>query len=53
MRQSPVCQPIFSLFWHLQGLRTPARLPQAVQKFLQENAITYREPQQGLLEVLL
>ncbi|KAK9842875.1 hypothetical protein WJX74_003776 [Apatococcus lobatus] len=38
---------------HTKGSRTPARLPQAVQQFLQENDITYREPQQGLLEVLM
>ncbi|KAK9865208.1 hypothetical protein WJX84_010157 [Apatococcus fuscideae] len=38
---------------HTKGSRTPARLPQAIQKLLQEHQVTYREPQPGLLEVLL
>ena len=35
---------------HVQGSKTPARLPQAVQGFLKDHSIMYCEKQPGLLE---
>lgn len=38
---------------HTKGARTPARLPMAVEGFLQEERVQYTEPQPGLLRVLV
>lgn len=37
---------------HVQGSRTPSRLPAAVVAFLRERDIAFRELQPGLLEVV-
>lgn len=37
----------------MQGARTPARLPAAVEEFLQERGMPFTQPERGLLEVSL
>ena len=42
------------LTWSLlQGSRTPARLPVAVETFLQGEGLKYTRPDPGLLQVVL
>lgn len=38
---------------HTKGSRTPARLPIAVERFLLEEGLEYKESQPGLLQVVL
>lgn len=37
----------------LQGARTPARLPVAVETFLQGEALKYTKPDPGLLQIVV
>ena len=59
-RRLPCCKPHMNradgcpdVAWHVQpqGAKTPARLPLAVERFLQERGLAYSEPQRGLLKI--